>query len=310
MLNKIKSVIIGHAIGDALGVPVEFNNRSSLKNNPVVSMRGFGTYAVPAGSWSDDTSMSLCALKSLSNGYVDYDDIMSNFVKWYTNADFTATDEVFDIGRTCYEAIYNYKNRKLPINLCGQNDERSNGNGSLMRINPFVLYAYYNNIADEKEFNRMIATASSLTHAHKCSIDGCIIYSYVLKEILKNPSKESVYRGLDNAKHHLVSNVDYYNRLLNNDIAKFNEQDIKSNGYVVSTLEAALWCLLTTKNYKDCVLTAVNLGSDTDTVAAIAGGLAGALYGMEDIPSEWLATLKRRDYIEKMCVNAYKNWEE
>ena len=310
MLSKIKGVMLGHAVGDALGVPVEFSNRSSLEAKPVTDMRGFGTYNVPAGCWSDDTSMSLCALESLSKGKIDYDDIMTNFCKWYYDGEFTATDEVFDIGSTCAMAIDNYRYFGTAATKCGLSHVTSNGNGSLMRIHPFIKYAYYNNIKDDKLLY-MIEMASRLTHAHDISIDGCIIYAYILTELLRHPSKKSVYKGLNQAAE--VVSYDskrYYNRLIELDIATLDKTEIKSGGYVVHTLEAAIWCLLTTKTYEDCVLKAVNLGDDTDTVAAIAGGLAGALYGINSIPQQWINTLKKKDYIEDLCEDAYKKWRK
>lgn len=309
MLNKIRAVMFGHAVGDALGVPVEFRNREYLDRNPVTDMIGFGTYNLPAGCWSDDTSMSLCALESLSKGTLDFDDIMKNFCKWCYHGEFTPEGFVFDIGNTCNYAIDNYAYGKMSANSCGLSDIRSNGNGSLMRIHPFVLYAVCNSI-NNSDFTRLIIQASSLTHAHFISIDGCVIYAYVLKELLKTPSKESVYRALN-----AVSCDDvyyppnkYYTRLLCNDISKFDRSEIKSSGYVVDSLEAAIWCLLTTNSYDECVLKAVNLGEDTDTVAAIAGGLAGALYGFDAINKTWIDTLKKKDYIDNMCTNAYESW--
>lgn len=306
MLNTIKSVILGHAIGDALGVPVEFYSREFLTKNPVTKMVGFGTHNVPAGTWSDDTSMSLCALDSLSKGTVDFEDIMKNFGKWYYDRDFTATSEVFDIGNTCYNAIYNYFNLGYKATECGLTNERSNGNGSLMRINPFVLYAHYNGIEGD-EFIGLIMKASSLTHAHQCSMDGCIIYSHVLRELFHYQSKIAVSIGLEKAKHWIRCR-EIYSKILSKDISKIPISEIKSSGYVVHSLEAAIWCLLTTDSYSDCILKAVNLGGDTDTVAAIVGGLAGALYGFDAIPKIWIETLKKEDYIENMCQNAYETW--
>lgn len=308
-MNKIKSVMLGHAIGDALGVPVEFLSREDLDRNPVVDMMGFGTHNVPVGCWSDDTSMSLCALHSLSKGFVDYDDVMNNFGKWYYDEKFTATDEVFDVGGTCCAAINNYFNHNKNIEHCGLSDEKSNGNGSLMRIHPFVLYCYYNNV-NENKFVEIISNGSSLTHAHKCSVDGCIIYAYVLRELLNNPTKNSVYVGIEKARNKVGRSNVYYNRLIFNDISSCKRDDIKSSGYVVSTLEAAIWCLLTTENYKECVLKAVNFGKDTDTVAAVAGSLAGALYGIDNIPNEWKEKLLKKNYIENMCEQAYRKWSD
>ena len=145
-----------------------------------------------------------------------------------------------------------------------------------------------------------------ITHAHERSIMGCHIYADCLSFLLNEPTKESLREGIKFAEADLdyLPEFEHYKRIFEPGFEKLPMDAIKSSGYVVDTLEAALWCVLTTDNYRDCVLKAVNLGDDTDTVAAVAGGLAGALYGYEAIPKEWLAALKRRDYIEEMCERA------
>lgn len=310
-MDKIKSVMIGHAVADALGVPVEFCSREKLKEKPVTEMLGFGSYSVPAGSWSDDTSMSLCALESLARGRVDYDEIMQNFGKWYYNDEFTPSGEMFDVGNTCSCAIDNYHKENCTYKDCGLNDVRSNGNGSLMRIHPFVLYAHYK-MMPLKDWEPMIFEASALTHAHERSKLACGIYAYILMHLLSDSNIGAVETALRRAALHYQDNAEYthYARLFDPGFENLDVSEIKSSGYVVDTLEAAVWCLLTTDNYKDCVLKAVNLGNDTDTVAAIVGGLAGALYGYEAIPKEWRDTLIKRKHIEAMCERAYKDWQE
>lgn len=306
--EQIKSVILGHAVGDALGVPVEFCEREELVANPVTDMLGYGTYPYPEGCWSDDTSMSLAALDSLASGELDFDDIMIKFGEWYYDDKYTPTGEAFDIGSACSIAIDNYFVYHKHIEECGLKEERSNGNGSLMRIHPFALMAYYNRrLRSEWEF--IIEKGSALTHAHERSKLGCKIYTLILFHLLDVPNKKSVKLALNMAKCRFVNNKEYYHyqRLFAYNFADLPCDDIKSTGYVVDTLEAAVWCLLTTDNYKDCVLKAVNLGDDTDTVAAVAGSLAGALYGYDAIPQEWLYTLKCRDYIEEMCERAALN---
>lgn len=319
MLDKIKSVMIGHAVGDALGVPVEFASREEIAENPVTDMEGFGTYPYPAGTWSDDTSMSLAALDSLVSGEIKWDEIMSNFGKWLDNGEYTPSGEAFDVGRTCLNAIISYFTKGTKATESGGNEEYSNGNGSLMRIHPFALYEYFKGTYDIE----VIHTASALTHAHERSKMACGIYSFVLWELLNKPLKESIRRGLNKAKryyHDWDEMKSYYKMLFRRigltelhfeDLDTFERvkrEEIKSTGYVVDTIEAAIWCLMNTHSYKECVLMAVNLGDDTDTVAAIAGGLAGALYGYESIPEEWRNTLIKRDYIEDMCERASKAW--
>ena len=314
-LKKIKAVMLGHAVGDALGVPVEFFTREELDVNPVTDMLGYGSHPVPKGCWSDDTSMSLSALDSLSKGRLDCNEIMQNFARWVSSNDFTATGELFDIGRTCFKAIRRYIDADVgDARKCGLDGENYNGNGSLMRIHPFVLFAYFNflNGTEEGYWKWMgcIKAGSELTHAHERSIMGCHIYADCLSFLLKEPTKQSLKAGIKFAEGDLdyLPEFEHYKRIFDPDFEKLERNEIKSSGYVVDTLEAALWCVLTTNDYKSCVLKAVNLGDDTDTVAAVAGGLAGALYGLDSIPDEWLNNLKRKDYIEDMCNKAYKAW--
>ena len=312
--NKLKSVILGHAVGDALGVPVQFKYRDYFDNTPYFDMSGYTNYPFPPGTWSDDTSMSLCALKSLIDKKdIDYRDIMNNFCKWFFDNDFTPCGECFDVGMTCQIAITNYKfnTNNNPI-LCGLADEYSNGNGSLMRINPFVLYLYYTK-RNKVDYIDIIHNASALTHRHIRSKMACGIYSFVLWELLDNPTKLSIEKGLMKAKkfYHDYEEIETYKRLFN-EIGKINtlvkRDDIKSSGYVVDTLEASIWCVMTTNNYKECVLKAVNLGGDTDTIAAIAGGLCGALYGYESIPKKWLDTLGKKEYLQELLEKVTIEW--
>ncbi|MGN1104077.1 MAG: ADP-ribosylglycohydrolase family protein [Candidatus Coproplasma sp.] len=307
-IEKCKAVMVGHAVADALGVPVEFESRKSLDVNPVTDMMGYGTYPVPEGAWSDDTSMALCTLEALGTVGLDYDKIMDNFGRWYYNDEFTPTDKLFDIGYTCSRAIDNYCKLHKPYSECGLCDDYSNGNGSLMRIHPVVLYAYRLDCTLDKKIE-IVETASALTHAHKRSKMGCGIYAFVLWELLKNPVQEGIYAGLTKAKAYYEGEGELksYERLLAPDFKDTRRELIKSSGYVVDSLEAAIWCLLNFDSYRDCVLNAVNLGSDTDTVGAVTGGLAGALYGYEAIPESWRNTLIRREYIEGLCDRAFKD---
>lgn len=300
-IEKVKAVVIGHAVGDALGVPVEFSSRQELDINPVTDMKGYGVHPVPRGAWSDDTSMALACMDSLSNG-IDYDDMMLKFCKWMVEAKYTPTEVVFDMGITTVIALKKYLSKQAPALQCGQDGEFDNGNGSLMRIHPIVLYLYNKDLKVDKKIE-IIHNVSALTHAHERSKIGCGIYAFILWRLLKNPSKNTVIESLQTAKEFYKNNTEsgYYNRLFDENFAKTKRELIKSSGYIVDTLEAVIWCLLNTDTYKDCVLKAVNLGSDTDTVGAIAGGLAGALYGYESIPEDWKDALIKREYIESLC---------
>ena len=187
--NMIKASLYGFFIGDALGVPVEFMDRSSLKQNRVIDMREYGTHYQPKGTWSDDSSMVLATIDGLLNSdlpNIDYSKIMYNFVEWKTKGEFTPNNNVFDIGLTTSSAIYKYqqniRNGNLQDVVCGSGDIKSNGNGSLTRILPISLYFYFlgTDYSDSKMFDT-IKIISSMTHAHIYSILGCYIYTiYVI----------------------------------------------------------------------------------------------------------------------------------
>lgn len=309
-LQIVRSAMFGHAIADAMGVPVEFSDRSQRRRDPVTGYRGYGAHDVPAGTWSDDTSMALAMLDSLAHG-LDYTDMMARFCNWKLHAAYTATGVVFDMGITTSKALAQFK-KGVPALSCGLGDEYDNGNGSLMRIIPAVLYCKYG--ADDLSLDEQLAIihdVSALTHSHPRSQMGCGIYALILMELCDGRGIAGIQAGIDRAKRVYEANPAFskelgsYARILGcnsiMDFARTPEDEIKSGGYVVDTLEAALWCLLNTDNYRDCVLKAVNLGDDTDTVAAVAGGLAGCLYGMEGIPGGWLAGLRKAEDIEALC---------
>lgn len=313
-LNQtIRAAILGHAVGDALGVPVEFQTREELAAHPVTRMTGFGSYSVPAGSWSDDTSMTLATMDSLTRG-LDYRDMMERFCRWANDAAYTPTDEVFDMGIATRNALLTYLRGEAEPLACGGAREYDNGNGSLMRILPAALWVWAKFPAGNPctEALDVIYNISSLTHAHPRSKMACGIFTFITYALLSSPEKNAAIRALRQANSHYQRDFRFqretsrFSRLFSVDFAALPESEIKSSGYVVDTLEAAVWCLLTTDSYRECVLKAVNLGNDTDTVAAIAGGLAGILYGPDVIPHGWLDTLARRQYIEDLCGKFYQ----
>ncbi len=301
-MSKVVDSIIGHAIGDAMGVPTEFCIREKLQKHPVTKMIGYGQHPVPAGSFSDDTSMEIALIDSYINkGKFDYDDIMTNFYYWLHDSKFTATGEVFDAGRTCIQAIINYTKGYEPLD-CGLKGEDNNGNGSLMRILPVAIYSYYKKIKDE-EIISLTNDISSLTHAHEVSRLGCYIYVRYVMYLLDGYSKIDAYDAIQKIDYssYSLESLKKYSRILKENIKKIHLDDISSRGYVVDTLEAALWCLLVHDNYEDTILEAINLGNDTDTIAAITGSMAGIIYGYDSIPKEWLSSLARKDYLEKLA---------
>ncbi len=306
-LCQVRAAMFGHAIADAMGVPVEFMDRAELEQNPVTRYRGYGSHHVPAGTWSDDTSMALAALDSLAHG-LSFDDMMQRFCDWKQNAAYTATDEVFDMGISTHQALSRYLSGTLALQ-CGGSGEYDNGNGSLMRMVPVALYVH-SFMPDASLDARMdvIHKVSMLTHAHPRSQIACGIYVMILMELMTQPCRGAVLQGIAKAQVYYISQpafkaeLAHFQRVFAMCEAFPVEAEIQSSGYVVSTLEAALWCLLTTDSYSECILQAVNLGNDTDTVAAVAGGLAGVLYGMDGIPTAWYEGLIRKEMIETLCT--------
>ena len=341
-LLNIKSSILGLVVGDALGVPHEFNPRHVFDEDPVTDMVGYGTYNQAPGTWSDDSSMALATLDGLtdilsnfdfdsdssdssnsSNSFdIDYDIIMDNFVSWLSGAKYTPYGEVFDVGGTTRIAILGYNSGKSVVHS-GLDGEHDNGNGSLMRILPVALFIYYLreklSISLEEELS-IVHNISALTHAHKRSLIGCGIYVKIALEILKYKSQEFnsynrsdvdletlINKGIMFAKEYydceggFDSELKHYESLFNFEVKDLDKSDIRGSGYVVNCLISSIWCLLHTDSYKDAVLMAVNLGEDTDTTAAVVGGLAGLYYGLDGIPDEWLAQIAKLDYIEDLC---------
>lgn len=292
---RIKDAVIGLIVGDALGVPVEFNSRDSLDKNPVTSMNGYGTYNMPPGTWSDDSSMTIATMASIVNKQaIDYDDIMHEFLEWIEHGKYTQYNDTFDYGNTTINGIMNYKQEVEPI-LCGGIGDRDNGNGSLMRILPL---AFIRNVDYET-----IENISGLTHRHMRSKIACVLYVEIAKSMLENDFTidKHITLACDKIKKYYEGNEEliHFSRIFNDDL---NDRDsIKSSGYVIYTFESVIYCLKTTDNYKDAVLKAVNLGGDTDTVGAICGGLAGIFYGFESIPIDWINTIPEINQVIELC---------
>ncbi|MCK3685091.1 ADP-ribosylglycohydrolase family protein [Maribellus sp. YY47] len=300
---KIKSALFGVAVGDALGVPVEFKSRKTISENPVTDMIGYGTYNLPAGTWSDDSSLTFCLAEALTQQF-DTEVIGKNFVEWLYQNHWTPGGTVFDIGIGTRQAIDRLAKGKRAENA-GNFEANSNGNGSLMRILPLLFYCSDKPTTERFELTRQV---SSITHGHIRSITACFYYLEFARHILQGKDKFEIYKILQTELPDFLNTlsisrdeIQIYHRLLENEIFGVNEERIYSDGYVVHTLEASIWCLMTTDSYKDAVLKAVNLGDDTDTTAAVTGGLAGLLYGFSDIPGRWINSLAKYREIENLC---------
>jgi len=300
MIQHIKGALLGVAVGDALGVPVEFKSRDLLTLQPVTGMRSYGSHGQPAGTWSDDSSLTFCLAEMLCEGY-DLQKLAGSFVNWKNHGYWTPHGSVFDIGIATAGAINQLQKGTEPT-LAGGNDEYSNGNGSLMRILPLLFYIKDMPMAERFRYTEEV---SSLTHRHPRSVIACFIYLEMALAILYGQSIEEAYQTICTTLPPFLQlkEAAHFNLVLSGALPHLSEDMISGRGYVVSSLEASIWCLLHSQSYAEAVLKAVNLGNDTDTTGAITGGLAGLAYGWESIPSEWLNVLAKRDAIDRLITN-------
>jgi len=305
--------VMGVVVGDALGCPVQFESRREVAGHPVTGMRGYGTFNLPEGSWTDDSSLTLALLESIGRlGRIDLDDIMENFMKWLYDGGFTPYGYSYDVGRGTMQAIGRYK-RNRKAKKCGGEEEWNNGNGSLMRILPACIYGskkLRGGESSERDAVLTVHAIGGLTHAHIRSNIACGLYFFMADQVLnaegslRERLQAGLTRGFEFYEAFLADKDDLrlYDRLRDLEtFATVPADRIKSSGYVVDTLEAAVWSLITTDSFERALLKAVNLGDDTDTVGAVTGGLAGLYYGYDRIPADWLAAIKRREWIEELC---------
>lgn len=298
--DKIYGGIFGFCVGDMLGVPLEFSTRQERKDDEVKELRAYGTYHQPFGTWSDDTSLTLCLIDAINRGFT-VENLANNFILFYEKGIFTPNGEVFDIGITTKNAIEKMIKGINPTN-CGGDGEKENGNGSLMRILPVAFLKKKYGISN---IIKMVEDISSLTHLHKRAKFACIFYVEFASQLIENKNKNDAYDNVVkfvriNCAEKYFEEFKHFDNILNKKVLYMNENQIKSTGYVVDTLEAVLWLFMNFNSYKQMVLAAVNLGGDTDTIAAIVGGLAGIYYGFSAIPNQWIQIICRKKEIKEM----------
>lgn len=318
----IKPILLGVATGDALGFPYQFADRFVRQTHRVIDMGltegpgGARTHAPDKlmGLWSDDTSLSLCLAESLASGY-NLVDISRKFIAWLFEGHLSARDRAFDVGGQTSAAIHDLRNiidrqdYERLNHLIDRQFEPANGNGALMRILPLLAHIQPLDIHEQL---KIVTAVSALTHPHWRSTVCCMWYLRYALRIVEGVDKYEAMLSTQAELRELIKGIPLspldhkeLDRLLNKDLsrgttdaaASMTPDYIHSGGYVVHTLEASIHCLLNRDNFQDTLLTAVNLGDDTDTVGAVVGGLAALLYGVEAIPPHWIASLKRPELI-------------
>ena len=292
-LDRAKGALVGLALGDALGTTLEFAVRDT--NPPVTDLVGGGPFRLVAGAWTDDTSMALCLADSLlERGRLDAHDLMERFLRWYEAGHNSVTGECFDIGNATAGALRSFRATGEP--LSGSTHPQSAGNGSLMRLSPVAIRWWH----DRSKATAAAQLQSRTTHGAPQAVEACALYTELLIEAIAGAPKETVLRARDWSGDAQIAQVAAGSW-------RAKERDaISSSGYVLHTLEAALWCVGRSKSIEDALILAANLADDADTVAAVTGQLAGALWGMSGAPARWLETLAWREHIESLTAGLFE----
>ncbi|HUE86256.1 MAG TPA: ADP-ribosylglycohydrolase family protein [Vicinamibacterales bacterium] len=302
LLDRYTGTLLGLAAGDALGTTIEFKARGSFA--PLTTIVGGGPFGLAPGQWTDDTSMAMCLAESLlKNGGFDPADQMRRYVRWRRHGYWSSTGTCFDIGATVSDALRRFEDTREPF--AGSTDPYSAGNGSLMRLAP-VLLRYSRHPARAVH---LAAESSRTTHGAIEAVDACRYFGALILGALSGEDKSSLL-----APYYAPPGVSWAAAPLSPAISRIafgsfqekQEQDLRASGYVVHTLEAALWAFHNSDNFRDGALLAVNLGEDADTTGAIYGQLAGAYYGVESIPAEWRAVLARAEDITRLATRLFE----
>ena len=299
---RFQGAILGLAVGDAMGVPLEFTNPGSFQ--PVKDMIGGGPFHLEPGMWTDDTSMALCLAESLSKtGKFDPVDQLSRYLKWYNDGYLSVNGKCFDIGNTTHQALMTFEETGEPYP--GPDHERSAGNGSLMRLAPIPLFF----MSEPLKALEISARSSRTTHNHPLAVDACRYMGGLIHGALIGKSKKEIL----SPQYSPVPGYWEENPLLGEieevacgSFKKKEPPEIRGRGFVVKSLEAALWAFHKTETFEEGCLLAVNLGEDADTTGAIYGQLAGAYYGKNGIPSKWIKSLIKIDLIESITDRLYQ----
>ena len=310
--DPVTDGLLGLAVGDAFGVPLEFLPRSTVQKLHITEMLGCDCDLpftsrwgdrIPRGAWSDDTAMTVASMTSIveKNGEIDFEDIMKHFILWWNANRYSSLDFSFGLGNNIKHALDRFQYGMQPALQCGGKDFRDNGNGALMRMFPFSIYCIFKEM-DDGETLDLIRKAAGITHANEINAMCCYVYTQFLFECLRTKNPALAYRCAvtdRKASYGELFSVETMEALalLFDGLAgsSFDKDRIRESGYVVDSLLTALYSVLHTENFENAILTAVGFGYDTDTNAAITGSIAGAMYARKGIPARWLSVLRKQE---------------
>lgn len=298
LLDQYKGCLVGLATGDALGTTLEFLEKDDLEDGYIHSeIIGMGKLNLDKGDWTDDTSMALCLAESLiENKGFDATDQMNKYLKWYQEGYMTPKGKCVDIGMGTLRALSSYKRTNDPYSF---GDDQSLGNGSIMRLAPIPMFFYpdLNNILVYSE------QSSRTTHPGELCLQSSRALALIIYNAFEGYTKEEML-NINDFERYGITDFEVIN-ILKGGYKSKTEEEIKNSGFVLDTLEAALWAFYTTETFEDAIIKAVNLCGDADTIGAVCGQIAGAYYGYESIPERWINVLKYREMIENKATSLY-----
>lgn len=285
--NRSRGALLGLAVGDALGATLEFKRPGTF--DPITDMVGGGPWGLRPGEWTDDTSMALCLAESLiERGDFDPRDQMERYLRWYRHGHLSSTGSCFDIGSTTAKALHRFERTGDPY--AGSRDPYSAGNGSIMRLAPVPIFYFARN--DHRAAVERAGDSSRTTHAAEACIDACRYLAWLIIGALSGLPKEELLNPP--AMDFLTPEIRF---IAAGSFKRRNPPEIRGTGYVVESLEAALWAFYHGRDFREGCLLAVNLGDDADTTGAVYGQLAGAYYGVDGIPLHWRERVVMNDLI-------------
>jgi ADP-ribosylglycohydrolase len=288
-------------VGDAIGTSLEFQSPGSF--SPINDMLGGGPFDLKPGQWTDDTSLALCLADSLiETKKFDPKDQLSRYLKWLDKGYLSSNGKCFDVGNTTQMSLEKF--RKTGARFCGPKNPSSAGNGSIMRLAPIPLFF----AANPSKAIEMSGQSSKTTHGAQTAIDACRYFGALLVGAISGANKEQIlsspYEPIPSywKRFPLTKEID---EIAKGSFKKKNPPEISGSGYVVESLEAALWAFYTSDSFKEGCLKAVNLGDDADTTGAVYGQLAGAFYGFNLIPKKWREKIAHLELIESMAEKIF-----
>ena len=296
--DRARGCLLGLAIGDALGAAIEFQPPGTFK--PVTGYRVGGPHGLKPGEWTDDTSMALALADSIATSGWDLNDQAARYVRWMRKGEYSVNDRCFDIGCTTGRSLVIFE-KSGDARTCGDDVDQASGNGSIMRLAPVPIRFHRLFSQDLVKLAELAAESSLVTHANERCLSACRYLSLVLGGLITGLAKEEVlsadWPAIDELRRHqpLHPEID---EVAAGSFRTRQPPQIKGSGYVVRSLEAALWAFAHTNSFPTAVLAAVNLGDDADSTGAVCGQLAGACYGRQAIPADLLAGLARRDMVD------------